>query len=150
MLDRKRELVALGSVEVRVLAMALAQLLCERLVGAFLERALLIEDMQDAHQLLVVNQVQAFLVVDEFDGFPLDALPLVLGLLRLEHVPVKLLLQPLVSVVDAQLLKGVHLEVLEPEDVEDAAEGSRFGVVDELVVASIDEPREEFAIDGLG
>ena len=45
---------------------------------------------------------------------------LALGLLRLEDVPVELLLQPLVGVVDAQLLERVGDEALEAEDVEDA------------------------------
>ena len=46
----------------------------------------------------------ARLVVDELDVLPLDPLALVLGLFALEDVPVELLLQPLVGVVDAELL----------------------------------------------
>ena len=43
---------------------------------------------------------RACLVVDELYAFPLDALTLILGLLGLEDVPIELLLQPLVCVVD--------------------------------------------------
>ena len=56
----------------------------------------------------LLDQINGGLEVKtKVNELPLDALPLVLGLLRLEHVPIKLLLQPLVSVVDAQLLKRV-------------------------------------------
>ena len=44
---------------------------------------------------------RACLVVDELYVLPLDALTLILGLLGLEDVPIELLLQPLVCVVDA-------------------------------------------------
>ena len=74
-----------------------------------LDGALLVQQMQDAHLILAVDEVEALLVVDELDVLPLDALALVLGLLRLEDVPVELLLQPLVGVVDAQLLERVDL-----------------------------------------
>jgi hypothetical protein len=43
---------------------------------------------------------------------PVDVLLLVLLLLELEEVAVELLLEPLVGVVDAQLLERVALEVL--------------------------------------
>ena len=48
-------------------------------------------------------------VVEVVYVLPLDALPLVLLLLQDEHGVVEELLQPLVGVVDAQLLKGVVL-----------------------------------------
>ena len=50
-------------------------------------------------------QIQA-----EVDEAPLDALTLVLLLLQDEHGVVEQLLQLLVGVVDAQLLKGVQLQ----------------------------------------
>ena len=46
----------------------------------------------------------------EVNEVPLDALPLVLLLLQDEHGVVEKLLQLLVGVVDAQLLKGVVLQ----------------------------------------
>ena len=99
-----------------------------------MDRTLLIEQMKDAEALLLIDQVEAFLcglqlrlgwmlrdqiedqivyiddvdahlVINECDVLPLDALRLVLRLLRLEHVAVELLLEPLVGVVDAQLLE---------------------------------------------
>ena len=61
------------------------------------------------HRLL--DEVNAGLQVQaEVDEAPLDALPLVLLLLQDEHGVVEELLQALVGVVDAQLLKGVQLQ----------------------------------------
>ena len=57
------------------------------------------------------------LVVFECDALPLDAFLLVLLLLQCEHVLVELLLELLVGVVDAELLKRVLSENLEPKDV---------------------------------
>ena len=57
------------------------------------------------------------LVVLECDALPLDTLLLVLLLLQCEHVLVELLLELLISVVDAELLKRVLRENLEPKDV---------------------------------
>jgi len=58
-----------------------------------------------------LNELDAGLQVQaEVDEDPLDALPLVLLLLQDEHGVVEELLQLLVGVVDAQLLKGVQLE----------------------------------------
>ena len=45
-------------------------------------------------------------------------------LFELEHVLIKVLLQALVAVVDAELVQPVLLEYLETKDVEDADEGS--------------------------
>ena len=45
------------------------------------------------------------------DELPLNAFPLILLLLQNEHGVVEQLLQLLVGVVDAQLLKGVHLKI---------------------------------------
>ena len=77
------------------------------------EAALLVEEVQDAEGLLL-DQVQDVLVVDKGDVGPVDLLALVLGLLHLEHVLVEVLLQLLVRQVDAELLKVVLPEGLEP------------------------------------
>jgi len=61
------------------------------------------------HRLL--DEVDAGLEVEaEVDEAPLDALALVLLLLQDEHGVVEELLETLVGVVDAQLLKGVQLQ----------------------------------------
>ncbi len=58
-----------------------------------------------------LNEVDAGLQVQaEVDEAPLDALPLVLLLLQDEHGVVEELLQFLIGVVDAQLLKWVQLK----------------------------------------
>ena len=57
-----------------------------------------------------LDEVDAGLQVQaEVDEAPLNALPLVLLLLQDEHGVVEQLLQPLVGVVDAQLLERVQL-----------------------------------------
>ena len=60
---------------------------------------------QIGDQIVYIDDIDAHLVINKCDVLPLDALRLVLRLLRLEHVPVELLLEPLVGVVDAQLLR---------------------------------------------
>ncbi len=57
-------------------------------------------------QLLDANEVEGVLVVNELNVLPRDALEVVLLLLELEDVPDKKLLQVLVGVVDAELLKA--------------------------------------------
>ena len=82
------------------------------------------EQVEHAHLVLAVDEVEALLVVDELDHLPLDALALVLLLLALEDVPVELLLQPLVGVVDAELRGGaVHSDGVRGR--QKAAEGGR-------------------------
>ena len=63
------------------------------------------------------------LVVFEGYRLPLDALMLVFFLLQCEHVLVELLLQFLVGIIDAQLLKGVLLEDFESKDIKQTDEG---------------------------
>eukprot|EP00967_Tisochrysis_lutea_P043970 scaffold53196_cov28-Tisochrysis_lutea.AAC.3 len=138
MTDRERELVALRRIEVSVVFVALARFLRKLVVGAALDRALLIE------------QVEAALVVDEFDGLPLYALARILGLLRLEDVPIELLLQPLVGIIDAQLFKRVDGEVLKAKYVEDADERGGGVLVDQLCIAPLDQPGKELPIERLG
>ena len=62
-------------------------------------------------------------VVEVVNVLPLDALPLVLLLLLLQHQLDEDLLQLLVAVVDAELLETVLAEDLETIDVEDANHG---------------------------
>ena len=73
-----------------------------------------------------LDEVDAGLQVQaEVDEAPLDALPLVLLLLQDEHGVVEQLLQPLVGVVDAQLLKGVVLRRAGRDQGEDTQETSK-------------------------
>jgi len=59
----------------------------------------------------LLNQINAGLEIhSEVDELPLDALLFVLFLFQDEHVVVEELLQTLVRVVDAQLLKRVELQ----------------------------------------
>lgn len=71
----------------------------KRLVCALWKLALLVEDREDAH--LLLEQIEAALIVLERNALPLDVLLLVLVLLLLEDERVELLLQLFVGVVDA-------------------------------------------------
>ena len=84
--------------------------------GLAAEEADLVQHGQQAVGLLL-EQVDAGLVVDEGDGRHVDALGRVLLHLHDEDVVVEEVLQLLVRVVDAHLLEGVELEDLEAEDV---------------------------------
>ena len=72
----------------------------------------------------LVEQVEHRLVVNIGDLVEGDAFGGVQALLRLEGRHGKVALELLVGEVDAQLLEGVRLEDLEPEDIEDADETS--------------------------
>ena len=71
--------------------------------------------MQDSRG-LGGDEVDGGLVVLEVDVLPADLLLGVLLLLQLEDVLVEEVLQRLVGIVDAQLLKAVVVEVLQEED----------------------------------
>ena len=108
----------LGLAEGLVLAQVLAHHLLEvGLVGGLGHDALLLQHGEDVHllldQLVGDDQVHA-----EAHEVPLDALALVFLLLLDEHVVVEELLQPLVGVVDEELLQDVELEDLESGDVQ--------------------------------
>ena len=60
------------------------------------------------------------LVVFERDALPLNALLLVLFLLKCKHVLIKLLLKLLICVVDAQLFERILGEDLETKDIKQA------------------------------
>ena len=60
----------------------------------------------------LLNKIDAGLQVHtEVDEFPLDAFLFVLFLFQYKHVMVEELLQPLIGVVDAQLLEAVELKL---------------------------------------
>ena len=91
--------------------------LAERGVAPARDLALRVEDAQDAVRVLL-DEVDAALVVLELNRPPVDALLPVDLLLRFEDAPQEELLQLLVGIVDAQLLEAVALEALKAEDVE--------------------------------
>ena len=66
----------------------------------------------------LLDQVEAALVVLERDGLDVELLALVDLHLEHEDVLVEVVLKLLVREVDAELLEGVDLEALEPEDVQ--------------------------------
>ena len=67
----------------------------------------------------LVDELADDLVVEVFDGDPVDPLLPVLLLLLLQDQLNEQLLQLLVAVVDAKLLKAVFVEHLKPVNVED-------------------------------
>mmetsp|Transcript_87204 Transcript_87204/g.262030 ORF Transcript_87204/g.262030 Transcript_87204/m.262030 type:complete len:223 (-) Transcript_87204:298-966(-) len=148
MLHSKTRLVPLGSGKVLVLRVALAQLERKIVVCALLDGALLIEKVQQAHVFLLVYEVQALLIVNELDVLPLDALRFILSLLGLEDIPIELLLQPLIGVVDGQLLERIDLEIFETENVEDPNKSGDHCIISEHSVAACDQPSKLLAIDG--
>lgn len=78
------------------------------------EVALLVDQSQHVH-LFIGQNVQSFLVVLVVDALPHDVLPSVLLLLQLEHVSDEELLQLLVGVVDAELLKAAAVSYITNE-----------------------------------
>mmetsp|Transcript_8251 Transcript_8251/g.13923 ORF Transcript_8251/g.13923 Transcript_8251/m.13923 type:complete len:412 (-) Transcript_8251:510-1745(-) len=120
------------------------------LVAGLAQAALVVEHRQDAAD-LVLDQVQAVLIVRELDKTPFDFLFLVLNLLHLEDILVELLLQGFVCVIDAQLLERVVHEALEPENIQHSnARPHQFGLHDDAHVDGAHNPVEELAVDGLG
>jgi len=81
------------------------------------DHALFIKELEEGRVFGAFYEVNALLVVNKLDLFPLDIFFLVLFLLHSEHVVVEVLLEFFVCVVDAELLEGVFLEDFEPKDV---------------------------------
>lgn len=99
----------------------------------------------------VLNELADNGVVEVINGSPLDTLLQVLLLLRLEGELDENLLQLLVTVVDAKLLKGVlgqDLKTVNIEDTDDGAATSILGV--DVLVDLLDDPGEEPVVGGLG
>eukprot|EP00968_Pinguiococcus_pyrenoidosus_P000506 scaffold31_cov263-Pinguiococcus_pyrenoidosus.AAC.12 len=117
-------------------------------IAALRQADLLVEKHHEAEGLLL-DQVQNRLIVDEGDLGKADALRLVDTLLLLEGRPVEVLLQLLVREVDAELLEGVLLEDLEPEDVEHADKKGVVHLELHSVVDPENEPVEELPEDRL-
>lgn len=101
MVNRKSRLAELGLLEIWILRKVAKQLLRKRNVVSFGETTLLVENRNDAQ--LIFNQRQDRLIVGKLNVGPVNLLARVLGLLELENVLIKLLLQLLVCPVDAKL-----------------------------------------------
>lgn len=86
---------------------------------------LLVQQIQNTQ--LRLDHINARLIIVKVNHRPNNALLQILVLLQLEHMLVELLLQFLVRVIDAKLLERIHLERLEPVNVQHANEaaGSR-------------------------
>ena len=99
------------------------QLFDETLVCGFREPAFLVQEGHNAHGLL--DQLDRRLQIQsKVDKLPFDTFSLVFLLLEDEHGVVEELLQFLVGVVDAELLKRVEFEDLETGHIQDTDEGS--------------------------
>mmetsp|Transcript_22306 Transcript_22306/g.46370 ORF Transcript_22306/g.46370 Transcript_22306/m.46370 type:complete len:248 (+) Transcript_22306:3960-4703(+) len=90
---------------------------CEFLVSGLGNDALFVQQRQDA-SVFAIDQVEDVLIVGEGDKFPQDSLTLIFVLFQLEHIFVELLLQCLIGVIDANLLKIVDFKSLESEDIQ--------------------------------
>mmetsp|Transcript_6645 Transcript_6645/g.16124 ORF Transcript_6645/g.16124 Transcript_6645/m.16124 type:complete len:339 (-) Transcript_6645:610-1626(-) len=131
--------------------MRLKDLLRERLVGAFGQAALLVEESEHADGgRLGREHFDALLIVGLRDGVPSNRLAQIDLLLLAEDLRVEVRLQLLVGEVDAELLERVDLELLEAKNVEDANEGARLRVGEQANVDLLAQPVEETRIDRLG
>mmetsp|Transcript_606 Transcript_606/g.2227 ORF Transcript_606/g.2227 Transcript_606/m.2227 type:complete len:647 (+) Transcript_606:4930-6870(+) len=111
--------------------------------------ALALHERDEAHGLLL-DQLDAEVVVGELGLVPLDLLALVLLRFLLEDGEVEELLQLLVGEVDEQLLEAVGRHLLEAEDIKDADEVLRLRAGDvERGVDAAHQPVEEGAVDRL-
>ena len=135
-----------------LVCMQLLELLEQGIIRVVQELALVVQNLQEPKglvnvTLIPVNEIQTLLVVGEADGFPLNALLEVEVLLGLEDAVIKVLLEPFVGQIDAELFKAVGLEVLKTEDVENSNKRSLLrsggGLVD-----GVHQEAEEVRING--
>ena len=94
-------------------------------VGLAVQETVFLKNMQNAVGLLA-DEVNDGLIVPEGNAVPVESLARIFLLLKHKNVVVELALQPLVGVVDAQLLEAVGLQNLESENVEDTNEVLSF------------------------
>merc|ERR1719209_2657622 len=119
-------------------------------IGGFGEEGLLLKDGEEGHGLL--KHVNALLQIHtEVDVGPIQTFPDIHLLLKGEHVLVEELLELLVDVVDANLLKTVVVEDLEAGNVEDTNVGDLLhGWVTQGLVTDVHNNPEGTLIDGTG
>ena len=118
--------------------MCAVQLAVERLVRGVWSARDRIEDGEDARARVVKDLAQHG-VVGGGDGWELDALALVKINLVHEDLLHEEVVQPLVGVVDADLLEGILVEHLEAEDIEDTDDVRAVGARPERLVDCEDE-----------
>merc|ERR1719209_958560 len=126
------------------------ELLGEGGIGRLGEEGLLLKDGEEGHGLL--KHVNALLQIHaEVNVGPVQTLADIHFLLKGEHVGVEELLQLLVDVVDADLLKAVVVKDLKAGDVEDTNVGDLLhgGVAQGLVTLLHSDP-EGTLVDGTG
>ena len=75
------------------------------------------------------HHVEDVLVVGKVDLVPFDPFPVVLFLLQFEHMADKELLQLLIGVVDAELLKRVMFKLFKTKNIEKADRLAIGGIV---------------------
>ena len=91
-------------------------LLQERRILTRRQARLLIQQRQQTK--LGLNHINTRLVVCKVDKLPWNLLSNVLLLLELEYMQVELVLETLIRIVDAKLLKRVHLEAFKAVNVQ--------------------------------
>ena len=77
----------------------------------------IVQRSKDTRRTTFFDEVAHDLVIEVFDGRPLDLFPNILLLFALQRQLDKDLLQLLIDIVNAELLKGVVLENLKAEDI---------------------------------
>mmetsp|Transcript_23855 Transcript_23855/g.60235 ORF Transcript_23855/g.60235 Transcript_23855/m.60235 type:complete len:285 (-) Transcript_23855:632-1486(-) len=127
----------------------LDELVVEALVRTLRHHAFFVQDREDARGFRL-QDVDRILVVREVQRIPRDALPLVELLLEFEDEGVEELLQALVCEVDTKLLKGVHLEALEAENVEHADKELDIRQETDGVVRVDNDEVEDHPVERLG
>ena len=86
-------------------------------------------------EFILLLSCDLLLVISEINSVPLDSLAFILFLLQFEDMLDKELLQGFISVINAQLLKGVCLETLKPKDIQQANCITQTGVAFSFLLA---------------
>mmetsp|Transcript_66770 Transcript_66770/g.105642 ORF Transcript_66770/g.105642 Transcript_66770/m.105642 type:complete len:400 (-) Transcript_66770:1345-2544(-) len=126
-LDHKPSRLHLYHIEATMTCVLSNDFVAETRIGAIGNSAFLIEHRKDATNFGIRQDLHRILVVREIQRIPRNLLSSIKLLLELEHERIEELLQTFVREVDAQLLKRVHLETLEAEDVQHASK--EFNVI---------------------
>ena len=66
------------------------------------------------------NQIQSFLIINEFNMMPIDRFQVVFFLFQFENVLDEKLLQILVGKIDAKLLKRIRIEIFKTKNIQNA------------------------------
>src|SRR5690349_20482869 len=108
-------------------------------VGSFRHDTVLVQTGEDTDWVWQFDEVDCRLeVTTEVDELPLDLFTCILFLLQYEHVVVEKLLQLLVRIIDAELLKTVFVEDLKSSDIQNSNEVRIIASRPSLVQLSVD------------